>query len=152
MENRISKKDLLEFARTLIQEKIKRVELILAELDEGIMGESKSSAGDKHETGRAMLHLEQEKNRNIMAGLLGQNNLISQLEKLKEKELVTPGSVVDTGELVFFIGLGLGRFKVKNREVVFISDQAPLAQKIMGKRKNDVFEFMNKTYSITSLT
>ena len=45
---------------TTINDKILSLENILIELKESISNETKSTAGDKYETARAMLHLEQE--------------------------------------------------------------------------------------------
>ena len=54
------KKCLHQFCLAHAKEKINRIERLLQSNFNDLSTASKSSAGDKHETSRAMLHLEQE--------------------------------------------------------------------------------------------
>ena len=54
------KKALLEFCWNYVNERSERLKKQSGELQESLGSETKSSAGDKHETGRAMVQLEQE--------------------------------------------------------------------------------------------
>ena len=55
------KEALMKQCVLFVNEKFKIIDTIMSENRKGLEQESKSSAGDKHETGRAMLHLEMEK-------------------------------------------------------------------------------------------
>ena len=68
------KKDLYLFCQAYISNRKARIEARIAAVSEALEAESKSSAGDKHETGRAMLQLEREK--------LGHQ--LAEAEKIKE--------------------------------------------------------------------
>ena len=57
----VLKEDLLKQCVLFVNDKLEIIETIMSENRKALEQESKSSAGDKHETGRAMLHLEMEK-------------------------------------------------------------------------------------------
>jgi len=67
------KQKLFDFCEEFINERIDRIESYIREIEGALASETKSSAGDKHETGRAMIQLEREK--------LGQQ--LSEAEKMK---------------------------------------------------------------------
>ena len=50
--------------KKFIESRLKTIEKAIFELQQSLDSETKSSAGDKHETGRAMLQIELEKNNN----------------------------------------------------------------------------------------
>ncbi|MWD30855.1 3-oxoacyl-ACP synthase, partial [Aquicoccus sp. SCR17] len=55
------KEQLLKFCWDYVDTRTERLKKSAAALQESLNSETKSSAGDKHETGRAMVQLEQEK-------------------------------------------------------------------------------------------
>ena len=57
----LDKATICKAIRSELNEKGKRIQLAFDDLNSAITDDSKSTAGDKHETGRAMVHLEQEK-------------------------------------------------------------------------------------------
>ena len=57
------KETIYYFYKQQLQDKINHVQLILQELSQSAANETKSTAGDKHETALAMLQLEQENKR-----------------------------------------------------------------------------------------
>ena len=67
----------------LIKDKILSLETILNDLNESAKNETKSTAGDKHETALAMLQIEQENTRKKIAETIDKhtNNSISKLEE-----------------------------------------------------------------------
>ena len=52
---------------SLVEEKLELLQKAIDESQKALSSESKSTAGDKHETGRAMIHLEMEKNGKVFA-------------------------------------------------------------------------------------
>ena len=75
MKNDLSlKKDLYAQCLKFVEDRYLKIHNQINEIQESLTSETKSSAGDKHETGRAMLQLEREK--------VGQQ--LAEVEKLKE--------------------------------------------------------------------
>lgn len=102
-----------------VQELIKLMTLTLQELEQhqadlqsALYAESRSTAGDKHDTSRAMIHLEQEKIQFQIGNIQKQISVLQQFEKQPASESTQSGSmlILDSGQ-VFLIGIGLGRKK-----------------------------------------
>lgn len=123
----------------------------LQDLKEDLQGESKSSAGDKHETGRAMVQLEMEK-------LADQrNDLQLKLDQWSKIDFSKGGNRIETGSLVitdsgsFLIAIALGSIDFNNSSIVVLSPQSPLGIKLMGKLPGDQVEVNGHNFIISSV-
>ena len=79
----------------------------LKDAQDGANNETKSSAGDKHETGRAMAQLETEK---LTTQLTEANKLKALLQKIdisQKLKTATAGSLVKTNKGLLYISVGL---------------------------------------------
>jgi hypothetical protein len=139
----ITKEKVLHFSAALIGEKINRVKSMLEELSEAIQNEGKSSAGDKHETGIAMLHLEVEKNSKVLASLLDEERLLNSLVTTRSYTTVAKGALIKAGANYFFVGLGLGIQEINGVKVILVSYSSPLGKLMIGKKKGESFRFSN---------
>lgn len=113
--------------------------------------DSKSSAGDKHETGRAMAQLEQEKSG---YQLKEANELKSYLEKTNinsSSTSVQPGSVVLTDKGNFFISIPVGKLIADNETYYAISLSSPIGMKIKNLTKGAEFELNGNVYKILGI-
>ncbi|MCL6266534.1 3-oxoacyl-ACP synthase [Flagellimonas myxillae] len=140
---------LLKFCWGFIQQKKETLSKRRALLQESLDSESKSSAGDKHETGRAMVQLEQEK--------LGQQQMeLDKMQKvLQQVNLDAPTSKVGLGNLVqtssasYFIAISAGVGKTDGFGPVYcISAGTPIAKLLLGKSQGDTFLFKGKEHDI----
>ncbi|MCW1953801.1 MAG: GreA/GreB family elongation factor [Flavobacteriia bacterium] len=110
--------------------------------------EGKSSAGDKHETGRAMIQLEREK-------LAQQRQLneaafqrLSALKNKKPSALIGPGSLVKTSLATYYLAVPADPFAYDGQPIYCISPQSPIAQILLGKRSGDSFTFRDSDHEI----
>ena len=113
--------------------------------------DTKSSAGDKFETGREMMQREMDK---ISASIDQSKNQLNFLSKIN---LNRPYSTVDIGCLIiadqgiYYISIGLGKVEI-NAEIIYaISLDSPIGQLFKGKRVGDILEFRGKTLKINHL-
>lgn len=100
--------------------------------------ETKSSAGDKHETGRAMAQLEVEK---LMYRLAELQRSMVQLQRLKDvgaSASICPGSLITTSNGMFYISVSMGALEVQGLTFMVVSPESPIGQELLGKQKNDV--------------
>lgn len=145
------KKELYRLASQIISEKLKFNQVTLQELKESAGNETKSSAGDKHETGRAMVHLEQEK---MVQQLASNQSIQSVLHKI-DPEISSPaislGSLVITDKLRFFVSVPLGKVELNKNEYYLVSLTSPLAKQFVGKQKGDCIQFNNQNYQIEEI-
>lgn len=61
------KQELSNQCLEFVENRFQTIQNTINEIQESLLSETKSSAGDKHETGRAMLQLEREKSGNQLA-------------------------------------------------------------------------------------
>ncbi|MBT8233102.1 MAG: 3-oxoacyl-ACP synthase [Saprospiraceae bacterium] len=112
--------------------------------------ETKSSAGDKFETGRAMIQREQEMNEGFLNQNLTLKNQLAQIN-LNPNETVQVGSLVITENAQYFISIGIGKVQVNNQIVFVVSPQSPIAKALIGKPKGDVFSFNDINFEIMEI-
>lgn len=118
---------------------------------EGASSEDKSTAGDKHETGRAMMHLEQEK---LHKQLAEAENMVAELlriDVMNNQNTVKMGSLVFTDRTTFYLAAGLGKITFENKEYFVVSVQAPISSLMMGKHLGDSFSLNGTEYVITGI-
>lgn len=137
-------------ALALVQEKLDGIQREFDALQESLLSETKSSAGDKHETGRAMAQLEQEKlsrqlseTRRTLEGLL-------KIDPSMQLEKTGFGSLVKTSRGYFFISVGIGAIQIENESVFCITAGSPIGQQMLNKVVGDTIE-MNGAVKITEL-
>lgn len=131
-----------------LQQKIAAIENDLLAIKESISNETKSTAGDKYETARAMLHIEQE---NVMKQLINAQNQKHELTAIDTtlvSTIVRHGSLVTTNYGVFFIATAMGKIVVDEMSIVTLSKISPLGKMLMGKKDNDIVLFDNRKYEI----
>jgi|688.fasta_scaffold00419_46 hypothetical protein len=144
----MNKQQLKETCTSIIRERIKTLELAMAESQVAANNETKSSSGDKYETTRAMNQLEKD----MLARQLSENNkeLSSMIEIDCQHSSLTviPGSLIDCGDTLFFILGGLGKMQPEGKTLFVISPNAPLAKNLFSKTKGDRFLFNRQELEI----
>jgi len=131
---------ILAKAKTVLTSKQQDLLAMLDDLNDGLANDTKSSAGDKYETSRAMSQQEIDKVSVQLQEVKRQLALFPLLESNTGNLLIENGSLVETTTGLFFIGLPLGQLEVEGKAVFCISPTAPLAQKILGKKAGDTYE------------
>ena len=110
----------------------------MASLKESLGAESKSSAGDKHETGRAMIHLEQERVQDTVGRLEHMRGiLMKRAAQDKAIQRVSPGALVETTGPWVLVGVPLGKVQLPDALVLCVGAEAPLAQQWHGAQPGD---------------
>lgn len=113
--------------------------------------DTKSSAGDKFETGREMIQMEINNNEIQLnkAHILQQELSKIDLHKISEK--IEPGSLVITNHENYFISVAMGKIMVDDQTYYAISLASPIGLLLSGKRKGDQVSFQNRTLEIQEL-
>ncbi len=145
------KAQLIQYCLQIAKEKVKALENELGSTREATSSEDKSTAGDKHETGRAMMHLEQEK---LYAQLAEAETLVAELERIDPKASsvsIQLGTLVFTDKANFLITAGLGRISFENTDYFAVSAQSPVAQAMIGKKSGEEFVVNGTRYQIKSI-
>lgn len=134
-----------------LNNRIVRIEDALNGHKEGLLAESTSSAGDKHNTSRAMMHLEEEKLRNQLSQFSKLNKVLHGLKPDKTHKDITLGSLVNTNKGWLYISVPLGKVKIELVDVMVISLASPIGQKLQGKKSGEKMKFNNVAWEIISV-
>ena len=116
-------------------------------IQQSLSQESKSTAGDKHETGRAMIQLEREKLGNQLKELELQERLLAKIpiEEVPAQDFhnqrIVAGSCVETDHLNYYLSISLGEISVSDKVFYAISLQTPIAKLLLGKTIGDTIVF-----------
>lgn len=131
MDNRF-KAQLHAHCIELLEVKIKEVKHALRTQKEG--SKESSSAGDKHNTEQAMLHLEEEKKLQQLHFLEENLKNLKKLSGEEKKQKVEAGALVVTNKGAFYFAAPLGKVTFQEKEVMILSLAAPLGR-ILSKMK-----------------
>jgi len=142
------KQKLLASCKAVIDKKIKALNDALTEVTDAGNNETKSTAGDKHETGRAMMQLEQEKLGNQIIEWEKQQTILNKITFNNSSNTISLGSFIETNHGNFFIAGNIGKVNVEDKEVMVISMQSPLGICLMKHKACDEFEFNGVNYRL----
>jgi hypothetical protein len=143
----LSKDDVITRSAEVIASKKQTLITALQLLEESLLSETKSSAGDKHETGRARVQAEQDKLLGVLNEVLELEKFVNQLKQLPE-DSPQKGALMSTDKGLFYLGLSLGRIEVKGETVFIISAGSPLGAALRNKKPGDDLEFRNVKYKV----
>ena len=147
----MNKAEVHEVALSIVNKKIANAHRLIEEAQEAANNDTKSSAGDKHETSRAMAMLEKEKAANQLANA---NKLLQFLDKLNpmiKSKTIGIGSLVKVNKGWFYVSIGIGRIEVSDSQVFCISIASPIGQVLHGKQVFESISLNHKTYEIEEL-
>jgi transcription elongation GreA/GreB family factor len=131
--------------------KVTLLQQTLADLKESGANETKSTAGDKHETALAMLQIEQANKRAQLQEALEQKAAIEKLENITNTTKIVNGSLVKTNKGYFYVSVALGKAVIDEKIVIAISPQSPLGAKLMGLCVNEKVEINGNEYRVEEL-
>ena len=133
-----------------LAERGKRIQRGFDDLNSAVSDDSKSTAGDKHETGRAMVHLEQEKMSQQLTKLNQLKEAFSKIDAKASHDTIQFGSVAYTSNGIFFFSIGLGKLSVDGQEIFCLTLTSPLGQKMKNGKAGDLI-LMNKEILIEKI-
>lgn len=142
------KQHIIEACKSNLADKIHALSLIMQEVTDSANNETKSSAGDKHETARAMMQLEQEKLSKQIADLAEQKKEFDKIDFTKSSAQIGQGSLVETNKGFFLIASSIGKIVADDKTVFVISNKSPLAQQLIGLSAGSTINFNSVEYQI----
>lgn len=120
----------------------------VADIVQSLASETKSSAGDKHETGRAMLQLEREKTSKQLAEIEHEQQVLSKVSPETYSAFIRLGSLVVTPQANYYISISAGKLENEGNVYYAVSAAAPIAKALIGKKAGDEVIFQGKTITI----
>jgi hypothetical protein len=145
------KEALFSQCEAFVNKRLKTVEALLSSNQKALQSETKSSAGDKHETGRAMLQLEMEKTGQQLAGITQMQVVLSKIDVLKTSKNACLGSVIITAKVSYFLSISAGQLAVADKSYFAISVSSPIGKLLLGKQEKEMISFHGKTIVINKI-
>lgn len=134
-----------------VEDRYLKIQNQINEIQESLTSETKSSAGDKHETGRAMLQLEREKAGRQLAEVEKLKETISKIDVTKSSDIIGLGSVAITSNANYFIAISAGQMTANSQSFFAISPNTPMGLLLMGKKVGDVVVFRESRFMIEAV-
>lgn len=147
----MNKSALIHHLHALLQEKVNASQLEIASTRSSFTSDTKSSAGDKHEVGRAMVQQELDKLEEQHAKLIDLQHELSRVPLERTFDQVAFGSLVVTDQGTYFVAIGWGRVEFDGGTSFAISLASPIGQALCGKRVGEHVDLNGRKFSITSV-
>lgn len=133
----MNKEQILNTIKIKVEEKVHAFEKLITET-RASNNDTKSSMGDKYETGREML---QQEINNLQRQLNETLNQQAVLQKItSEPSLkVQNGALVKTDKGLFYVSVSVGEIIFNDQKIITVSVESPLIKAMSGKTKGDQF-------------
>ena len=135
------KQQLLKHCIHFVEEKHNTISKSIASSKKDLFSETKSSAGDKHETGRAMIQLEMEKAGQQLSEVTLMQEVLGKIAIEKKSEVVCLGSLIKTTKGTYFLAISVGKIEIDGVDYFAISSQSPIGKELLGKKVGEVLPF-----------
>lgn len=142
------KKELLLMCVSFVKDRIQNAEDAMENAQQSANSEERSTAGDKHDTARAMSHLEQEKSAKYLDEAIKLKRALSELLKTQVSDVIDFGSLVITNQGTYFIALSIGAIKLDNEDYFIVSPTSPIAIAFKGLIVGDKATFNGRTFLV----
>ena len=145
------KEQLYNLSVAYVQNRMQAAEDAFRAAEQASNDDTKSSAGDKYETGRAMM--QQEKDRNTIQ-LNEAGKLMVTLNLIGTKsisDVVEAGSLVITDNGRFYLAISAGTLVVDGVSYFAVSPASPIGMKLKGLKVGNGFELNGKGYVIEEI-
>lgn len=131
-----------------LDRKIEVIKKAIAAAKDSRNNDTKSSAGDKYETGREMMQIEIEKNEVLLNQTAKQRKELSRIDISEPFNKVAFGSLVETDKGIYFISIGIGKVQVADQSCYAISLASPIGGLLKDKTVGDEVQFQGITLKI----
>ena len=145
------KKEVHAHCHQLVDERMALIRKLISEAQTAANDDTKSSMGDKYETGREMMALEMRKSGEQLQESSKLKQVLSELNPDVISKTVVVGSFVSTSIGDFYLSVSLGQVNVKGKQVFILSAVSPLGEQLLHKKQGDEFEFNSRTITIKNI-
>lgn len=144
----MNKSDLLHHLQALLQKKVTAVQQEIGSTHSSFSSDTKSSAGDKHEVGRAMVQQELDKLEAQRAKLIALQQELARVPLGRAFDRVAFGCLVGTDHGDYLVAIGLGRIEYDGGSCFAISLVSPIGLALKGKRVGEQVLFNGKSIKV----
>lgn len=146
------KEHLYHHCVSILTERIEQAEIAMQDAQDSANSETKSSAGDKYETGRAMAHLDKERHTRRHAAALDE---LTRLQRLNPDCVMTEiesGALVQTSVGWYYLTVGIGEIEFEDTVVQVISPESPIGAFLLELEVGDADDFRGREIEVLSVS
>lgn len=145
----MNKQEIINIAKTRLADKIQYFENLIAET-RASNNDTKSSMGDKYETGREMLQQEINNLQRQLNEVLSQQAILQKITS-DPSEKVQNGALVKTDKGLFYVAASMGEILCENQKIMTVSAESPLVKAMFGKKMGETFTINNINQNIENI-
>lgn len=135
------KRELYSACLHFVNSRMETVKNVIESNKKALFSETKSSAGDKHETERAMLQLEMEKAGQQLAGINQMEAVLAKVSIENTSTLVCLGSLIITNKANYYLAISAGKLTIDANDYFALSTNSPIGKQLLGKKVGDIIPF-----------
>lgn len=135
----------------LVQDRIDVFKDMIVALTEDSKNDAKGSAGDKHETALSMMHIEQEKLNRKLREVLDQKTVLDKIDPAAIANTIIVGSLVKANGIYLYLSVALPKINIEEINIIALSPQSPLGNKLMGNQEGFTFEINGTKYLVEEI-
>lgn len=145
----MNKEEILNHIKVRVAEKVQQLERLIAETRSS-NNDTKSSMGDKYETGREMLQQEINHLQRQLNEALNQQMVLQKIT-VEPSFKVQNGALVKTNKGMFYISASVGEIVSENQKIMTVSVESPLVKTMFGKELGAQFVMNNLQQTIEGI-
>ena len=145
------KQQLYQIVSEQILQRINDAETAIAEARKASENDTKSSAGDKYETGRAMMQQEIDLNSRQLLEARKLQALLQQINADTTHNVAQTGSLVTTNQGDFYLAVGSGALFINGKKYFAISAASPIGLQLKGKKIGESFMLNGMKFEILNV-
>ncbi|MCZ2480114.1 3-oxoacyl-ACP synthase [Aquirufa nivalisilvae] len=134
-----------------LEQNIQEAQLAYVQAKESRDSDTKSSAGDKYETGREMMQREMDK----CSALIDQNRhsmqIIQHVPIHRTYESIDKGALIVTDRGSYYMLVGLGKISLEQKDYFAISPESPIGSLFLGKKVGEYILLRDQKISIQGI-
>jgi transcription elongation GreA/GreB family factor len=143
---------LIAHLNTVLATKARNLAQEIASTLDARNSDTKSSAGDKHEVGRAMVQQELDQLETQLAKVQVMQQELHSVPLDRAYDRAAFGALVSTDQGRYFIAIGLGAVEVDGGTCYAISLASPIGQALKDKCVGDAIDFNGKRILLVEIT
>ncbi|MGK7389633.1 MAG: 3-oxoacyl-ACP synthase [Candidatus Cyclobacteriaceae bacterium M2_1C_046] len=143
------KKQLFQKCQEYVQKRISTIKEAMSAIKEAADEETKSSAGDKYETGRAMMQIEMENYANQLAEA---RKLQSQMDQLPKPNTVCKniesGCLAVTSQGNYYFAVSVGKITIDDKDYFAVAPSSPVGGALLGLKAGETAELNGRKIEV----
>lgn len=145
------KSELFYHCKKQVDGRYSKIRQTISNIEESLLEESKSSSGDKHETGRAMLQIDRENAGKQLREIEIISQILNKIDLKATSDYARLGSLVFTDKFIYFLSISIGNVTLGSVDYLCVALNSPVGLQLSGKKAGEDFILNGQSHKITAV-